>query len=131
MRSALIILAAGVCVSLLMPQMPAYQLLSSPPATPAWSAVLLLAVAVAVGVVADARAWFVAACSYSLGVAVWVVAWLRPSPPWAPSDNWFLATWLQFLLANVLLPMLLFAAVAMAAHAIVRAVTRRTEHHAV
>jgi hypothetical protein len=127
-RSALIIFGAGACVSLLMPQMPAYQLLSS---APAWSAVLLLLVAVAIGVIADARAWFVAACSYLLGVAVWVVAWLRPSPPWTPSDNWFLATWLQFLLANVLLPMLIFAAMAMAAHAIVRVVTRRREHHAV
>ena len=80
-RSALITLAAGACVSLLMPQMPAYQLLSS---APAWTAVL-----------------------------------------------WFLATWLQFLLVNVLTPMLIFAGAAMAAHATVRAVTRRTEHRSV
>jgi len=112
-RSAIITLAAGVCVAVLMPEMPAYRFIASVPALPH---VLLFLVAVVVGVLATHRAWLAAGCAYLLGVAAWVVAWLRPSPPWAPSDNWFFEVWVQFLLANVLLPTLVFGAAAAIAH---------------
>jgi Na+/proline symporter len=111
-----------------MPQMPGYQVLSSAPALPP---LLLLLLAVVIGVLVRPRAWLAAASAYLIGVAVWVVVWLRPSPPWAPSDNWFLEAWVQFLLTNVLLPTLIFAAAAGIARFLATAVRRRTSRQPV
>jgi hypothetical protein len=48
-----------------------------------------------------------------LAVALVIGLYLKPSPPWAPSDNWFLATWTSFGL-TVLVGVLLFAVVGFA-----------------
>jgi hypothetical protein len=121
-KSALVTLAGGIGVAVLLPQMPGYQVLSSAPALPP---LLLLLVAVVIGVLVTRRAWLAAASAYLIGVATWVVLWLRPSPPWAPSDNWFLETWVQFLLTSALLPALIFAGAAAIARFLTTALRRR------
>jgi len=101
---------------------------------PTVTSLLLLVVAVTIGTLANRRAWLAAGCAYLVGATLWV-AWLRPfattwalrpSPPWAPSnDVWSTEGWLPFLLVNVLVGAFMFAVVAAAAHLIARAVRQR------
>jgi hypothetical protein len=59
-----------------------------------------------------------------LAVALVIGLYLKPSPPWAPSDVWFLATWTSFGL-TVVVGVLLFAAVGFAGEWIASAVLPR------
>lgn len=101
---------------------------------PTVTSLLLLVVAVTIGTLAARRGWLAAGCAYLVGATLWVAwlrpfhsAWaLRPSPPWAPSnDVWSTEGWLPFLLVNVLLGACMFAVVAAAASLIARAVRQR------
>lgn len=119
-------LFGGVAVaSLLVPSSPVQQLTSS---APAFRLALLLLIALVIGVLLHRRSWIAAGGAYVVGITIWVVVWLRPSPPWAPSDVWFAETWTYFLLVNVLLSALLFAGVAAIAEFIARTLRRRMAH---
>jgi hypothetical protein len=58
-------------------------------------------IAFLVGFVVMRRGWLAALAAYVLGVALYVGLYLRPSPPWAPSDVWGLETWISFILTLV------------------------------
>jgi Na+/proline symporter len=122
MKAVLVTVGAGVCVAALLPQMPVHRLLAD---VPALASALLFLVAVAVGILTTRRAWLAAACAYLLGFAVWVVTWLRPSPPWDPSDVWYIEKWVQFLLTNGLISAAIFATAAAVAHFTAISVGRR------
>ena len=66
-------------------------------------------VAFLVGFVVVRRGWLAALAAYVLGVALYVGFYLRPSPPWAPSDNWDLLTWTSFVLT--ILPLTIGSAI--------------------
>jgi hypothetical protein len=55
-------------------------------------------IAFLVGFIVVRRGWLAALAAYVLGVALYVGLYLRPSPPWAPSDVWGLETWISFVL---------------------------------
>ncbi len=43
-------------------------------------------IAFLIGFVVKRRGWLAAALSFVIGVGLWVVVELRPSPPWVPTD---------------------------------------------
>jgi hypothetical protein len=47
---------------------------------------LLALIAFLIGFVVRRRGWLMALVAYLMGLAVWVVVELRPSPPWVPTD---------------------------------------------
>lgn len=53
---------------------------------------LLALIAFLVGFVVIRRGWLAASGAYLLGIALWVLVDLRPSPPWVPTD--VQGTWL-------------------------------------
>ena len=102
------VLIGGAAFGALMPGMPAELLLSR------WSllrVVALVAVALAIGLVVTRRGWLASATAYVIGIALWIGI-LRPSPPWAPSDNWSVFTWLYNVGGVGLAGALLFAGIA-------------------
>lgn len=92
-RSFAAALIGGAAFGALMPGMPAFQWLSQSPPLRVLSLVL---VALVIGLVVTRRGWLAAAAAYVVGIALWILIYLRPSPPWAPSDVWFLETWITF-----------------------------------
>lgn len=50
-------------------------------------------VAFAVGFVVEHRGWLAALAAFGIGHALWVAVELRPSLPWAASDNWGWDQW--------------------------------------
>lgn len=107
MRFVAAVVIGGLVSGLLMPQMWASEWLSSTPAL-SWIALLGI-VPLAVGAVARDRGWAAAAAASLLGLVLWVGLYLRPSPPWAPSDNWSVQTWGMFVVTW--LPWVIVAAV--------------------
>ena len=102
-------LVGGVVFGALMPGMPAAALLSR------WSLLRVLALvlmAFLIGLVLPRRGWIAAAAAYVVGIALWLGSYVHPSPPWAPSDNWFLETWLYNVGGMGLAGALLFALIA-------------------
>ena len=93
MRFFAAVLIGGAVFGTLMPGMPAFQGLSQAPGLRVLSLVL---VALVIGLMVTRRGWLAAAAAYVVGIALWIVIYLRPSPPWAPSDVWFLETWITF-----------------------------------
>ena len=47
---------------------------------------LLALIALLVGFVVKRRGWLAATAAYLIGLSIWVVVDLRPSPPWVPTD---------------------------------------------
>lgn len=47
---------------------------------------VLALIALLVGFAVERRGWLAAAAAYLIGLALWVVIDLRPSPPWVPTD---------------------------------------------
>jgi hypothetical protein len=47
---------------------------------------LLALIAFLIGFVVRRRGWLSALAAYLIGLAIWVVVELRPSPPWVPTD---------------------------------------------
>jgi hypothetical protein len=121
LKSSLAVLVGGATVGALMPGMPAFELATRAPVP---RALQVLAVALVVGLVVGRRGWVAAAAAYGIGIALWIGLYLKPSPPWAPSDVWFLATWTSFGL-TVLVGVLLFAVVGFAGEWIASAVFSR------
>lgn len=83
-------------------------------------------VAFLIGFVVKRRGWLAAALAYLVGIALWVVVDLRPSPPWVPTD--VRGTWEAVILSAVvggLWSALLGAAGSLAARAVNRASARR------
>lgn len=101
MRFVITVIVGGLGVGALLPQMPIYLALNLAPA-PAYALIALLAFLV--GATVSHRGWLAAGAAYLIGVALWIALYLRPSPPWAPSDNWGIETWIGFALNQVLVP---------------------------
>jgi hypothetical protein len=101
-RWPLAVLVGGLGIGALLPGMPAGEVLSRARVAALVPALLVLAVALGVGVVAGRRALVAGAAAYSVGVTLWLWLYLKPSPPWSPSDVWFLGTWIEFAFTNVL-----------------------------
>jgi hypothetical protein len=102
------VLIGGAAFGALMPGMPAEALLSR------WSLLRVLAlvlVALAIGLVVR-RGWLASATAYVIGIALWLALYVHPSPPWAPSDNWSVFTWLYNVVGVGLAGALLFACIA-------------------
>ena len=55
---------------------------------------LQVVLAFGIGFAAGKRGWLLALAAYFLGICLWVVIELRPSPPWASSDVWGWNQWL-------------------------------------
>jgi hypothetical protein len=70
---------------------------------------ILVAVALLIGYVTGDRGWLAASAAYVLGIVFWTVVYLKPSPPWAPSDNWTIETWSSFVMTTVLFGAVLYA----------------------
>jgi hypothetical protein len=47
---------------------------------------LLALIAFLIGFVVRRRGWLWASAAYLIGLALWVIVELRPSPPWVPTD---------------------------------------------
>ena len=88
-------LLGGTAVGALLPGMPAFELLSR---SSLLRTTVLILIPFVVGLAVMRRGWIAAAAAYVFGVVLWVGFYLRPAPPWAPSDVWFLATWISFIL---------------------------------
>jgi len=100
------VLIAGVVIGLFMPEMPGARLAANVPTLP----IVLVLVPVLVGLFVRRRGWVASSAALLVGVALWVALYLRPSPPWAPSDNWNAETWAMFV-ARQIIPWTLVAAV--------------------
>jgi Na+/proline symporter len=90
MRSALAILVGAAAVALYMGQARS-GFLSPQASTPALLQAAIsfgmpALIAFIVGFVVRRRGWFAAAAAFLIGLALWVVVELRPSPPWVPTD---------------------------------------------
>ena len=107
------VLIGGAAFAALMPGMPAFELLSraSVLRVPSLVLVALVILALVIGLVIRRRGWLAAAAAYVVGIALWIGIYLRPSPPWAPSDVWHLETWITFV-GMQLVSALLFAGIA-------------------
>lgn len=57
-------------------------------------------IAFLVGFVVKRRGWLAASAAYLLGLALWVVVVLRPSPPWVPTD--VEGTWVAVILGAII-----------------------------
>lgn len=114
------VLIGAAAFGALMPGMPAFELLSKASLLYVLSLVL---VALVIGLVVTRRGWLAAATAYVLGIALWIVIYLRPSPPWALSDNWHVETWL-YIVGSGLAGALLFACIAYIGSSIARLVVR-------
>ena len=101
------VLAGACAVALLMPGMPAFTLMAR--TADSLRLLILVAIALLIGVAANHRGWLAAGAAYVLGIALWTVVYLRPSPPWAPSDNWTIGTWIFFVLQSVVFGAVLYA----------------------
>lgn len=98
----------GACaVALLMPGMPAFALMSR--TADSLRLPILVAIGLLIGVLASHRGWLAAGAAYVLGIALWTALYLRPSPPWAPSDNWTIETWTFFVLQSVVIGAVIYA----------------------
>lgn len=73
-------------MALLLPQMPLFLAIGR--TAPIAPNVLIALVAFVCGAVVIHSGWIAAAAAYVIGLAMWIFFYLRPSPPWAPSDNW-------------------------------------------
>lgn len=62
---------------------------------------VLVGIALAIGFLAGRYGWLAAGGAYVVGIALWTLLYLKPSPPWAPSDNWGEETWLGFAASTV------------------------------
>jgi hypothetical protein len=122
-KLATTVLIGGAAIGALMPGMPAFELLSG---ASLLRVLCLVVVAVAIGLVLTRRAWLAAGAAYVVGIALWVALYLRPSPPWAPSDNWSIETWLYNVLGPALGGALLFAAIAYISGRIAHLASSRT-----
>ncbi len=100
--------------------MPAFELLSQ---AALLRALLLLLAGLLIGAVIPRHGWLAAAAAYAVGIALWVVLYLRPSPPWAPSDNWSIETWVSFA-GTQLAATLLFVAIGYVGGRVARIWTR-------
>ena len=54
-------------------------------------------IAFLVGFIVNRRGWLAASSAYLLGIALWVLIDLRPSPPWVPTD--VEGTWVAVMIA--------------------------------
>jgi len=103
------VLVGGAAFAALMPGMPAFDVLSR------WSVArvaALVLVGLVIGLVHPHRGWLAAATAYIAGIALWLGVSVHPSPPWAPSDNWSLETWLSNVVGVAVAGAILFAFIA-------------------
>ena len=121
MRFFAAVLIGGAASGALMPGMPAFELLSRASLLRALS---LVVVALVIGLVVTRRGWLAAATAYVIGIAFWLAIYVHPSPPWAPSDNWSVLTWLYDVVGVGLAGALLFAFIAYIGSRIARLVIR-------
>lgn len=119
------VLVGGAAVGALMPGMPAFELLSR---ASLLRTLLLLLAGLLIGIVVVHRGWLAAAAAYTVGVTLWMVLYLRPSPPWAPSDNWFIDTWISFV-GTQLAGTLLFTAIGYIGERVARVIPGQLRGH--
>lgn len=108
-RSIAATIIGALVIAVLLPGMPAFELL---PQLAFLRTPLVIIVGLFIGLSGTQRPLLVGACAYVLGVALWTVLTLRPSPPWLPSDNWSIGAWGAFVAGTVITGAVLMAMVA-------------------
>jgi len=91
----------------MMPGMPAFTLMAR--TAEALRLSILVVIALSIGAIVGGRGWLAAGAAYVVGVALWTVVYLKPSPPWAPSDNWNFETWIFFMIQTIAVGAVLYA----------------------
>jgi hypothetical protein len=94
------ILVGGIATGSLLPNMFLAERLPATAAPVVWIA-LLVAIPLAVGALVQRCGSIAAAGAFVVGIGLWIALWLRPSPPWSPSDNWSLMTWTMLIVGQV------------------------------